>query len=133
MDRDEFEFPVVGSKYLDGADWLIGYLQIGDRLELVSATGNNDPYALYVTSAGEPIGYVPNKGTSCGKCWEPVHTHETWCRNCRATWSEFVKCGMAGRFCEKGILQQKYTCFVSDINEHDRFAQVTATLVLSNI
>lgn len=105
---------VVGAYFFPTSQFCLGLIEEGDALKLEADPSNNfDEYAITINWQGVPIGYVPNKGTTCPEC----------ANNCRADMKHCPKCGSKGLI-RKGlayrlhlleVLDQEYVCFVSKV------------------
>lgn len=117
--RDSFEFPVVGTPYLN-LDWeFISSLKEGTVLRLEYEPDNPfDEHAVRVMIDDQKIGYVPNRGYSCPKCAIPLeYSHiDAGCPECG---EEAVKGGMAFRLHLRDAIPDNYACFVESVNEEN--------------
>ena len=130
----EYTFPVVGTSYRQGAYEHCARSSTGVPLELkADPTNAFDKYAIEVYLDDVFIGFVPNKGYSCSKCWSHVESNLWACSNCGAPNKEFVEGGLARRLTERDILNQKFGCYISKLNVLSKSVPVTAKLVAANI
>lgn len=115
VDRVEFEFPVVGTAYT-AFDVVNTALQPGTPVELRPEPDNEyDQYAVAVYWCGDKLGYVPNKGYSCPRCFTPVaHTgnYEPLCDVCGV---RGVAGGMSYRLSGRQIFPDKYVAYVTEL------------------
>jgi hypothetical protein len=130
--KDIIEFPVVGTKFSEGGLLMASLLTEGAILILQPQPDNQfDADAIQVLAFEDiPIGYIPNKGLSCGVCWSRIDPLDQHCNKCNSSWDSFVEGGLATRLTKTGTIKKKHVCYVKAVDKEDLFSMVTAKLVI---
>ena len=129
LQSKEFDFPVVGTGYKEGAYEIASTLSVGSVLGLVPEPDNPyDVFAIKVCFKGACLGYVPNKGFSCAKCWSAIDPKFYTCKTCGGGGDNFVKGGLATRISQKGLLELPHGCYVSAVNVQSKTTPLMAKI-----
>lgn len=115
--KETYSFPVVGSVYFSEIQTIKDELKEGVFLNLVHEPTNPfDTDAIAVFFKETHIGYIPNRGISCSKCWSYVSSKDYYCKKCDASNAEFIKGGLATRLIQsKAFFKDKF-CYISKVN-----------------
>lgn len=129
------DFHVVGVKFLPPQSYVeLQSLKEGDFLDLVAQPDNVfDPLAVGVFSNGIQVGFVPNKGYSCPRCYKPVDLKSPACALCGET--GVATYGLAGRLTKGKFLEESVKVFVTGVDDvrknqgKDGFIRATISVV----
>lgn len=128
--NQEFEFPVVGTQYVEGAYDRCVAVSPGTPLELVQDPQNPyDTDAIEVHLDGVRIGFVPNSGYSCSDCWYPVDPRTYTCVNCGQD-KFIIKKGLATRIAKLGTFLHNYGCLVEKVVPSSKSVPIHAKLIV---
>lgn len=119
----ELKFPIVGSKFTELGEYYATLLKPNEPLELIPEPDNAyDKNALAVYYGNIHLGYVPNIGITCTKCWTSVNKYQYYmCTEC-GTNKYLVEGGLATRIINQLLNNQEINLavVVYDVRENSK-------------
>lgn len=114
--KDKYIFPVVGLNYSSNLSSKLPSLKVGVPVTLRKEPSNPfDSQAIMVLVDDVHLGYVPNRGQSCSRCWRSVRKTDLSCKNCLAGNEDFVIGGLAVRLANLDILNKECSIYISNL------------------
>lgn len=120
----------VGTQFLPKAVDYARRLREGTPVALVPEPSNpHDPDAIRVVVDGFTLGYVPNRGHSCARCWGSVDKRLLVCRECGS--DEVVEGGLATRIKGSKLLDGHWAAIVESVDDASESAPLRILLATS--